>query len=78
MNINTVTYSAVLFRADFVARSSRIAVDMLLARASSARKIPRRLRHRVYVHDHLVSTTDSFVAGHAGELEKLLRHLGYP
>jgi hypothetical protein len=38
MNINTVTYSAALFRADFVARSSRIPADMLLARASSAQK----------------------------------------
>jgi hypothetical protein len=54
MNINTVTYSAALFRADFVARSSRIPADMLLARASSAQKIPRRLRHRIYAHDHLV------------------------
>jgi hypothetical protein len=53
--INTVTYSVVLFRVDFVARSSRITADMLLALASSARIIPRRLRHRIYETAHLVS-----------------------
>jgi hypothetical protein len=43
-----MTYSAVLFGADFVARTSQITADMLGARASSAPKMPRRLRHRIY------------------------------
>src|SRR5437867_5558426 len=33
---------------------------MLVARALSGRKTPRRERHRSYVHDHLVSTSVSF------------------
>jgi hypothetical protein len=49
---NPLTYSAVLFRADGVARTSQIAADMLGARALSARKIPRRLRERIYEAAH--------------------------
>src|SRR5207245_8188399 len=44
--------AAVLFRPDFVARSSQTLKGMLVARASSGRKIPRRERHRSYAHDH--------------------------
>ena len=53
MNINPVTYSAALFRAGGVARTLQITADMLGARALPARKIPRRLRHRIYAHHHL-------------------------
>ena len=52
VGINTVTYSAVLFRAGCVARTSQIAADMLGARALPARKISRRLRQRIYGMDH--------------------------
>jgi hypothetical protein len=52
MNINPLTYSAVLFRAGGVARTLQITADVLGARALPAQKIPRRLRHRVYAHDH--------------------------
>src|SRR2546427_10513371 len=44
--------AAVLFRPDFVACSSQTLKGMLVARASSGRKISRRERHRSYVHDH--------------------------
>ena len=52
---NPIPYAAVLFRADRVARGSQIASDMFAARASSARKIPRRLRERICETTHLGS-----------------------
>ena len=60
MNINPLTYSAVLFRAGGVARTLQITADMLGARALPARKTPRRLRHRIYAHDHLVGRAAEF------------------
>src|SRR5213594_57197 len=45
--------AAGLFRPDFVAPSSQIHWrDMLVAHASSGRKIPCRERHRIYASDH--------------------------
>ena len=52
--INAIPYSVALFRGDGVARSSQIAVDMLLSRELSARKIPRRLRDLIYKKDYLI------------------------
>ena len=51
-----MTYSAVLFGADFVARSLQTAAGMLVARASSAPKNPRRLRHRTCASLHLAAS----------------------
>jgi len=47
-----MTYSAVLFGADCVARSLQTAAGMLVARALSAPKTPRCLRHRNYACQH--------------------------
>src|SRR5436309_15930853 len=55
--------AAVVFRPDFVARSSQTPLKgMLVARASSGRKIPRRERHRSYVHDHLAQRFSFYFA----------------
>ena len=53
LGVNPLTYSAVLFRSDCVARSLQIHADKLLARVLSDRKTPRRLRHRIYAQNHL-------------------------
>ncbi|SPE56365.1 hypothetical protein SBV1_2350006 [Verrucomicrobia bacterium] len=47
ITVNSVTYPAVLFGADFVARSLQTAAGMVVARAASAPKTPRRLRDRI-------------------------------
>src|SRR6266567_1980624 len=53
-NCHATLRAAVLFGADFVARFSRINLDMLVARASSAPKIPCRKRGRIYETGYLV------------------------
>src|SRR2546422_3808917 len=40
---------------------------MLVARASSGRKIPRRERHRSYAHDHLVGWLPDFARNKASK-----------
>jgi len=57
--INPLTYSAVLFRADDVARTSQIATDMVSARTLSARKTHRRLRQRINETTHLGGMNDN-------------------
>jgi len=47
-----MAYPPVLFDAGFVARSLQTAAGMLVARASPAPKIPRRLRHRIYASQY--------------------------
>jgi hypothetical protein len=49
---NSIPPSAVLFGADFVARSSQTAGGMLLVRASSAPKMPRRLCIEIYASQY--------------------------
>jgi len=54
-----MTYSAVLFGADCVARSLQTTAGMLVARALSAPKTPRCLRHRNYACQHLATVRSS-------------------
>ena len=78
MNINPVTHSAAPFRAGGVARTLQITADMLGARALPARKTPRRLRHRIYAHHHLATSSRQNSAANSAASTCRMKERGIP